>query len=115
MKKVMFLSTMALMLCFALPQITEASKTQNAVVTAQAKDVKDVKYQEIMANKLPEAVTQTVTKDYEGFKIDKAFLGSDGNYKVEISKETLKHTVFLSEKGEVIKVENPEAKEKKQY
>ena len=112
MKKVLFLSAVALMLGLAQTQVTEAAKVQETVISNQ---LQDVTYQEITNDKLPEAVTKAVAKDYKDFKIDHSFLGSDGNYKVEISKETLKYSLILSEKGEVIKVEQPAYKKKEQY
>lgn len=112
MKKVLFLSAVALVLCLTQAQVIEAVNVQKAAISIQSQDVT---YQEITIDKLPEAVTKVVTKDYKDFKIDHAFLGSDGNYKVEISKETLKHALIISEKGEVIKVEQPANKKKEQY
>ena len=109
MKKVMILSAAALTLCLALPQITEATQTQNAVVSLQEKEVK---YVEITNDKIPEIVTKALSNDYPGYKVDKAFLGSDSTYKVSISKGDMKYNLFYSEKGELIKVEQPAPKEK---
>ena len=108
----MFLSTVALAFCLTLPQAIMASINQDVIATNQ---VSNVTYKEITTDKLPEAVSSMISKDYQGFKIDKAYLGSDGNYKVEISKETMKYSLILSEKGEVIKVEQPAIKKKEQY
>jgi len=109
MKKVMILSAAALTLCLALPQIAEATRTQNTEVFLQDQEVK---YLEITNDKLPETITKMLSKDYPGYKVDKTFLGSDSTYKVAISKADKKYVLFYSEKGELIKVEQPTPKEK---
>lgn len=110
MKKVMILSAAALAIFLAMPQLAEAKTVQNEITVIQDKAVK---YQEITAETLPEAVTKSLTKDYSGFVIDKVFLGDDGTYKVAVSKGDIKNVLFYSNGGEVMKVEKPAPKVEK--
>ena len=102
MKKVMILSAAAFAICLAMPQLTEAKTVQNQITVIQTKAVK---YQEITAETLPEAVTKSLAKDYAGFAIDKVFQGDDGTYKVAISKGGVKKVLYYSNSGEFIKAE----------
>ena len=103
MKKVMILSAaVALILCLGMPQLSQASKSQNDVALVQ---YENVKYTEITTDQVPEAVSKAVAKDYAGFKTDQAFKGDDGTYKLAISKGTDKLVLFYSANGELIKSE----------
>lgn len=102
MKKLMILSAAALAIFLAMPQLAEATTIQNNITVTQDKAVK---YQEITAANLPAAVTATLTKDYAGYAIDKAFQGDDGTYKVAVSKGAVKAVLFFSATGELIKAE----------
>ena len=103
MKKVMFLSAAALVLGLAFTNGSVTGKVQTAVTVQE----KDVTYQEISVDKLPKPVVEALTNEYKDFAIDKAWLGSDHNYKVKISKGTSKYSVFLSEQGKILKAEQP--------
>ena len=59
MKRIMILPAAALTICLALPQFSQATKLQNAVVTTQQKEVK---YTEIMVNQLPQEVSECACK-----------------------------------------------------
>jgi hypothetical protein len=109
MKKMMILPAAVLALSLALPQATEAVKIQNGMVSLQQQQTKqkEVKYQEVTVDKVPEAVKKALSSDYPDHKIDKAFKGEDGNFKVAVSKGDMKHTLIYSEKGELIKTEQP--------
>jgi hypothetical protein len=98
----MILPAAALAICLALPQISQATNVQNDVAVTQQKEVK---YTEITADQIPEAVSTTLAKDYNGFKTDNVFLGDDGTYKLVVSKGTDKSVLFFSGKGELIKAE----------
>jgi len=100
MKKLMILSAAAMAIFFAMPQFAEATTIQNDVTVSQEKAVK---YSEITAADLPAAVTASLTKDYAGYAIDKVFLGDNGTFKVNVSKEAVKTTLIFSNKGELIK------------
>lgn len=104
MKKVMILSAAALMLSLAMPQFAEATNVQNATTMIQ---VQEVQYSEITVADLPEAVTATIAKDYEGYTTDKVFLGDDGTYKVAVTKADVKEVLFFDAKGVFVKAEKP--------
>ena len=107
MKKVMILTAAVMALSYATPQVANAMKVQNEIEFVQEKEVK---YQEIKVEEIPEAVSQSIAGAYAGYKIDKAFLGDDGNYKVKVSMGDLKYVLFYTAKGELIKLEEPSKK-----
>jgi len=98
MKKLMILSAAALAIFLAMPQFAEATTVQNNITVTQS-----VKYTEITAATLPEAVTATLTKDFVGYSIDKIFQGDDGTFKLAVRKGTVKSTLLFNTKGELIK------------
>ena len=100
MKKLMILSAAAMAIFFAMPQFAEASTTQNNITVTQQKAVK---YTEVTAAALPEAVTATLTKDFVGYSVDKIFQGDDGTFKIAVRKEAVKSTLLFTSKGELIK------------
>ncbi len=102
MKKLLILPAVALALFLAVPQTADATTVQNDYTVIQEKVVK---YTEITAATLPEAVSNSLTKDYAGFATDKVFLGDDGSYKVVVSKADDKKELFYNEKGEFVKAE----------
>jgi len=104
MKKIMILSAAALMLSLAMPQFAKATNVQNASTMIQAQEVT---YQEITVADLPVAVSATIAKDYDGYTIDKAFLGNDGSYKVAVTKADVKKDLFFDAKGVFVKAEKP--------
>ena len=104
----MILSAVALMLSLTVPQVAEATNVQNE--SSMIQDL-EVQYQEITVADLPEAITTTLTKDYAGYKTDKAFLGNDGNYKVAVSKAEVKEVLFFDATGVFVKAEKPATEE----
>ena len=100
MKKLMILSAAALAIFLAMPQFAEATTVQNEITVTQDKAVK---YTEITAATLPEAVTATLLKDYSGYAVDKIFQGDDGTFKVIVIKDAVKTTLLFTSKGELIK------------
>ncbi len=110
MKKVVFfLSAVTIALGMAMPQAVSADPVQNMPVVSQ-----EVNYQEIPAENVPETVTESLKKDYSGYQIDKAYLGDDGSYKLDISQGDVKYVIFYKENGELIKVEEPASQEIKE-
>lgn len=101
MKKIMFISTAALVLFLTSTNGAVPSKLYRTAIVQE----KDVTYKEISVDKLPPAVVQTLDNEYKDFAKDKAFMGSDNSYKVDISKGTMKHTIFLSEQGKILKTD----------
>lgn len=107
MKKVMILTAAVMALGFATPQAASAMKTPNTIEVTQAKEVK---YTEIKTEEIPAAVSKSISTAYQGYKVDKAYLGNDGNYKIKVSSGELKHVLFFTAKGELIKAEEPAKK-----
>ncbi|MGD9557849.1 MAG: hypothetical protein AB7V25_12575 [Mangrovibacterium sp.] len=109
MKKSLYLPAIALVLGLSAPQLVSAGSNRNETVISQ-----DINYQEIPAGNLPETVTDALDKDYAGYTIDKAYLGDDGSYKLDVSQADIKYSIFYKENGELIKVEEPEGQDVKQ-
>ena len=107
MKKTMILTAAVLAFGFATPQVSKAMKVQNDIEVVQEKEVT---YQEIKVEEIPEAVSKSISSAYVGYKIDKAFLGDDASYKVKVSMGDLKYVLFYKANGELIKVEEPDKK-----
>lgn len=102
MKRAMLLLAVAITLGMMMPQAAGAYSDKNNPVVAQ-----EVNYQEIPTENVPETVTESLGKDYSGYIIDKAYLGDDGSYKLDISQGDLKYIIYYKENGELIKVEEP--------
>jgi len=100
MKKLMILSAATLAICFAMPQFAEATTIQNNITVTQEKAVK---YTEITAATLPDAITAVLTKDYAGYTVDKLYVGDDSTYKVIVKKDSVKTILLFNSKGELIK------------
>jgi ribosomal protein S6E (S10) len=93
----------------ALPQFSQATTVKNEVVAVEEKDKK---YTEITADQLPQAVSNAIAKDYVGFKVEKAFKGDDGSFKVKVSQGEDKSVLFYSANGELVKSEKATDKAK---
>lgn len=103
MKKFVYLlSVVTITMGITMPQMVTANSSQNEVVFAQ-----DVKYQEIPKENVPVTVTESLEKDYSGYTVDKAYLGEDGSYKLDVSQAGVKYIIYYKENGELIKVEEP--------
>ena len=108
MKKVMILTAAVMALSFATPQVSKAMKVYNQTAVVQDKDDK---YKEIKVTELPDAVTKSIANAYTGYKIDQAWKSEDNAYKVKVAMGDLKYQLFYDAKGELIKVEDPSAKD----
>ncbi len=98
MKKLMILSAAAMAIFFAMPQFAEATTIQNNITVTQA-----VKYTEITAATLPEAVSAAFAKDYAGYAIDKIFQGDNDTYKLVVRKDGVSSELIFTSKGELVK------------
>ena len=95
-------------LSFATPQVSRAMKVYHQTAVVQDKDNK---YKEIKVTELPDAVTKSIANAYTGYKIDQAWKSEDNAYKVKVAMGDLKYQLFYDAKGELIKVEDPSAKD----
>ena len=99
MKKLMILTAAALAIFLAMPQFTEAAPIQNNTTT----QTNAVKYTEITAATLPQAVSEAFAKNYAGYAIDKIFQGDNDTYKLVVRKDAVKSELLFTSKGELIK------------
>ena len=96
----MILPAVALTICLALPQFSQATNRTNQVAQVEKKAVK---YTETTAAQLPKAVSDALAKDYAGYTTDKVSKGDDGSFKVAVSKGTDKLVLFYSADGMMTK------------
>lgn len=112
MKKITIITAAVIAFSFATPQLAKAMQVKDQMAIVQDKDAT---YKEIKAEELPEAVTTSIENAYTGYKIDKAFVGSDNTYKVKVAMGDLKYHLFYDSMGELIKVEDPTSKADDQH
>lgn len=62
-------------------------------------------YSEMKTMELPASVSTSISEKYPGYKTEKAYRGKDGSYKVTVSKDNDKQTLFFDQKGESIKMQ----------
>jgi|GEM_PF-430637 len=101
-KALLVVATVVFALGMTVTQKVAANSFEQGVFVTQ-----DVKYQEIPTENVPETVTESLNKDYSGYTVDKAYLGDDGSYKLDVSQADVKYTIYYKENGELIKVEEP--------
>ena len=56
-------------------------------------------FTEITVDKLPEAVTNAVTKDFATATISKAYVNANGQYKLELTIDDASKTVYADSEG----------------
>ncbi|MGY5353419.1 hypothetical protein [Wenyingzhuangia sp. IMCC45467] len=56
-------------------------------------------FTEIAVDKLPEAITNAVKKDFAGATLDKAYVNTKGQYKLELSADGATSTVYADKEG----------------
>lgn len=62
-------------------------------------------FKEIEVSKLPEAVTKVVNKDYAGATIDRAYVNENDEYKLVVSHNEAKLTLYADKNGNWIEKE----------
>lgn len=63
----------------------------------------DVKYEEMQTSELPATINESIQKSYAEYTIAKAYLGSDGTYKVKLTKDDENKIAYYSAEGEFLK------------
>lgn len=106
MKKRMMITAMVMFLSVGLTTSVFAEKLSEPAVVLQD----EVTYTEITKEELPEAVTAAISETYAGYEIEKAFIGSDGIYKVKLFGGEEKIAVFYNSSGEFVKVKSLDEK-----
>jgi hypothetical protein len=104
MKKGMMFSIVLMFLGIGVSTTVLAENALQSMVVLQ----EEVTYDEIQNEDVPEAVLTAVKESFDGYELEKAFLGSDGNYKLKLTKGEEKVAAFFSANGEVLKVETAE-------
>ena len=93
------------------PQTTVEAKAESRLIVAnkaKASTVAKVEqdYKEVKSSDLPDAVKETIAKDFDGTTISKAYVNAQGEYKIELaSKNAKKATVHVDSRGKLIKNE----------
>jgi len=59
---------------------------------------------EIEISTLPKEVQEAVTTKFEGSEISKAYVNKEGLYKLELTNENAKNTVYMNAKGELVEL-----------
>ncbi len=98
----MILTSVATLLGLTFPQVNAINKHE-PTTTQQ-----EVQYQEIKTADLPQAITDKIAEEYNSYTVEKAFKGSDGNFKVNIEKTGSKLTLYFDKGGKQTKIERPE-------
>lgn len=84
--------------------IVLGSLSINAATISSTKVVQSItqdEYKEVDA--VPAAIKTSLDNAYPGVKLDKAFVNSKKEYKIEITVRGEKSTVYTDEKGNIIK------------
>jgi hypothetical protein len=104
MKKGIIITAVVLALGISMPAGVYAGNlsSDNASMVAQSDEVK---YDKIDVSEVPETVSSSITQDYAGYEISKAFVGDDGSYKVKLKSDSEKVTVFYDSQGQFLRTE----------
>jgi hypothetical protein len=107
MKRGMMISIVLMFLGMGISTTVFAENASEPMVILQ----EEVTYDEIQKDEVPEAVLSAVKKSFDGYELGKAFLGSDGNYKLKLTKGEEKIAAFFNANGELLKVETAKDKQ----
>lgn len=102
MKKGIMILTIAVL--FGLFNL-QSSMAINLVPDTTVVADEDVKYEEIKTTELPATINESVQKSYAEYTISKAYLGSDGTYKVKLTKDDENKIAYYSADGELQKAQ----------
>ncbi|WP_339736306.1 hypothetical protein [uncultured Sunxiuqinia sp.] len=104
MKKGMIMTAAVIVLGISMPSGVMAESTNQTMQIAQ----EEVQYEKMNVEDLPEAVTQAISEGYADYTLSEAYMGTDGSYKVKLTKEEEKIAVFFNASGEFLKIEQGE-------
>lgn len=111
MKKGLMILTIAVLFgLFNLQSTMAINLVSYTIVLAD----EDVKYKEIKTTELPATINESVQKSYADYTIAKAYLGSDGTYKVKLTKDGDKKIAYYSADGEFQKAQEAKQEMKDQ-
>lgn len=101
MKKRMLVSVAAVLMGLGVTTSVLATVADKPATVMQ----EEVTYKEIKAGELPETVRSAIHESYADYTLSKAYVGSDGSYKLKLSKGDENIAVFFNASGEFVKVE----------
>ncbi|MGQ7868540.1 hypothetical protein [Sunxiuqinia sp. sy24] len=104
MKKGMIITAAVVVIGMSMPAGVMAGNTDQLVAASQ----QEVEYEDMKVEDLPEAVTNSISEGYADYTLAKAYQGTDGSYKVKLTKEEEKIVVFFNADGEFLKIEKVE-------
>ncbi|MGW8317030.1 MAG: hypothetical protein ACWGNV_15645 [Bacteroidales bacterium] len=107
MKKRVLVVTVAMSMGLMVPHFVSGTPLSESDSTSVVAMNDGVTFEKIETDDLPEAVSNTVSKDYAAFTIDQAYKGSDGSYKVAVSSGDLKYDLIFTKEGELSEVKDP--------
>lgn len=81
---------------------TQAAIATNSVSIIQSVNIQD-EFTEVSADAIPVAVKSTIEKSFPGTKLEKAYKNEKNEYKLEITKDDKKYTVYTDASGNIIK------------
>jgi uncharacterized membrane protein YkoI len=81
---------------------TQAAIATNSVSIIQSVNIQD-EFTEVSADAIPAAVKSTIEKSFPGTKLEKAYKNEKNEYKLEITKDDKKYTVYTDASGNIIK------------
>lgn len=90
-----------IVLGISMPSGVLAENTNQTMEVTQ----QEVQYEKMNVEDLPETVTQAISEGYADYTLAEAYMGTDGSYKVKLTKDEEKVKVFFNANGEFLKIE----------
>ena len=100
MKKGMIITAVVVILGMSMPEGLFAANANQTVLVAQD----EVTWVEVKVEDLPEPVSKSIKEGYVDYSVSKAYQGSDGSYKVDMTKEEEAISVFFNAEGQLLKI-----------
>ncbi len=75
---------------------------------------KTVQFKEIRIEDVPKTVHDAMKEYFADYEINKAFKSDEGSYRLEVSRENIRYVLYYDDKGELIKVDQPESSNSKE-
>lgn len=89
-----------IVLGLSLPSGVLAENASETATVAQ----QEVQYEKMNVEDLPETVSNAISEGYADYTLSEAYMGTDGSYKVKLSKEDETIKVFFNAAGEFLKI-----------
>ena len=62
-------------------------------------------YKQILFAEIPKPIEEAFSREFSGYKANRAFKGDDGTFKITVSFGNRRGTFVFNKKGEILKVE----------